>query len=105
MDDVKYIDIKEFRKLGYLQEVNRLFFHPLGLALAIVIDDTNDSETLGGILDYRDDAEGMFFGKGMIKKKKIKHVEEVKQSKINTRIAAELKYDGIKIDDDGVQVI
>lgn len=60
MSDVKHIDIKEFREQGYLQEVNRQFFHPMGLALAISIDD-DGSETLGGIWDYRTDPEGIQF--------------------------------------------
>ena len=31
------IDVKEFREKGYLQELNRRFLHPLGLALEIII--------------------------------------------------------------------
>ena len=31
-----FMDIREFRDKGYLQEVNRQFFHPLGLALCVV---------------------------------------------------------------------
>lgn len=38
MTDVKRIDIKEFRAIGFLQEVNRQFFHPLGLALEVVTE-------------------------------------------------------------------
>jgi len=34
-----HMDIKEFKERGYLQEVNRKFLHPLGLALEVVIDD------------------------------------------------------------------
>lgn len=34
-DPIKYIGIDEFREFGYLQEVNRRFFHPLGLALEV----------------------------------------------------------------------
>ena len=30
---IKHMDIKEFREQGFLQEANRLYFHPLGLAL------------------------------------------------------------------------
>lgn len=56
--EIKYMDIKEFREGGYLQEVNRRFLHPLGLALEIKIHD-DDSVSLGGIWDYRDDPEGM----------------------------------------------
>ena len=59
-DNIKRIDIKEFREGGYLQEVNRRFLHPLGLALEIVRED-DGTERLGGVWDYRDDPEGMFF--------------------------------------------
>jgi len=57
----KRIDIKEFRERGYLQEANRLFFHPLGLALEVIIDEENGSMRLGGIWDSRDDPEGILF--------------------------------------------
>jgi hypothetical protein len=61
MSDIKRIDIAEFRRLGYLQELNRQFLHPLGLALEVVVED-DGSEYLGGVWDYRDDPEGMCFG-------------------------------------------
>lgn len=32
---IVYMDIGEFREAGFLQEANRLFFHPLGLALSM----------------------------------------------------------------------
>lgn len=57
---MKYIDIKEFRKEGYLQEVNRRFRHPLGLALAIQIND-DGSEEIGVIWDAREDDVGIIF--------------------------------------------
>lgn len=60
MSDIKRIDIKEFREQGYLQELNRNFLHPLGLALEIVIDE-DGNESLGGVWDYRDDPEGMLY--------------------------------------------
>lgn len=52
------MDISEFRSLGYLQELNRCFLHPLGLALEVVVED-DGTERFGGIWDYRDDPEGM----------------------------------------------
>jgi hypothetical protein len=55
------MDIKEFRTKGYLQEINRRFLHPLGLALEITIDDNTDKEYLSGIWDYRDDPDGLIF--------------------------------------------
>jgi hypothetical protein len=57
---MKRIDIREFREQGYLQEANRRFFHPLGLALTVVVD-ADGSERLGGVQDYRDDPEGIVF--------------------------------------------
>ena len=60
MGDIKRIDIKEFRELGYLQELNRTFLHPLGLALEVVIDGYGE-EILGGIWDSRDDKEGIYY--------------------------------------------
>jgi hypothetical protein len=60
MADVKHMDIAEFRSKGYLQELNRRFLHPLGLALEVVIEE-DGSERLGGIWDYRDDPEGIWY--------------------------------------------
>lgn len=60
MADPKRIDIAEFRRLGILQEANRLFFHPLGLALE-VLKEEDGSECLGGVWDYREDPEGMTY--------------------------------------------
>jgi len=57
---MKKIEIKEFREKGYLQELNRRFLHPLGLALEIVIDEEGN-EYLGGIWDYREDVEGIYY--------------------------------------------
>lgn len=54
------IDIKEFRAKGYLQELNRIFLHPFGMALEVNVDD-DGKETLGGIWDYRDDEEGIYY--------------------------------------------
>ncbi len=60
MTKVKKIDIKEFREFGYLQELNRQFLHPLGLALEIKIDEQGQ-ESLSSIWDYRQDPEGLFY--------------------------------------------
>jgi hypothetical protein len=59
-NEIKRIDIKEFRSKGYLQEVNRRFLHPLGLALEVLVDEEGN-ETLGGIWDYRDDEMGIIY--------------------------------------------
>jgi len=90
MTEVKRIDIAEFRALGFLQEANRLFFHPLGLGLEAVAEKcpvclgggeemikgedrrakgvpcerchgSGQAERLGGVWDYRQDAEGIYY--------------------------------------------
>lgn len=58
---IKRIDLTEARALGVIQEVNRQFFHPLGLALECIVQDDGRVSALGGIWDYRDDPEGMAF--------------------------------------------
>jgi hypothetical protein len=40
--NVKHIDIGEFRQIGFLQEANRLFFHPHGLALEVTMVDEGE---------------------------------------------------------------
>ncbi len=83
-DDVKRMDIKEFREMGLLAEVNRVFFHPLGLALEICVDD-DGTENLGGIWDYRDDPEGVLYGKDYFPAEKIKKAQEFIKQKHEQR--------------------
>lgn len=54
------MSLEEFRSSGLLQEVNRLFFHPRGLAIGIRITAAGDVE-FDGIRDHRDDPEGLVF--------------------------------------------
>lgn len=41
-DTRKYMDLKEFREAGFLQEANRVFFHPLGVTLQMVWPKSED---------------------------------------------------------------
>jgi hypothetical protein len=45
---------------GYLQEVNRRFFHPLGMALAVT-SYPDGAQVISGVIDARDDPEGYVF--------------------------------------------
>jgi hypothetical protein len=58
----KLMSIKEFAEDGWLQEVNRQFFHPRGLALMISVNSETNDYRLDGIIDSRKDPEGMEFG-------------------------------------------
>ncbi len=61
VDTIKRMSVAEFRNLGLLMEVNRLFLHPRGLALEIVVEDGAEVR-FGAVWDYRDDPEGIAFG-------------------------------------------
>ena len=72
MSEIKRMDLNEFRDLGFLQEVNRLFFHPRGLALEVIVEGEGDDlkvTALGGIWDSREDPEGIVFCEGPDKEK------------------------------------
>lgn len=103
MEDIKYMNIKDFRDKGFLQEVNRQFFHPLGLALEVAIDDDSGACSLGGIWDYRDDPEGMFFDNKVLKTEeasdKAEHIEKLRESKVKIRI----NHEEFNCDFEGVQ--
>ena len=81
---MKYMPIEEFKERGYLQEANRLFFHPIGLALVVSRDEDGSME-LCGIQDCRDDPEGMIFGD--YDEEKADRVWDEKMAKMDARIA------------------
>jgi hypothetical protein len=54
------MSLKDFRDLGFLQEANRQFFHPLGLALGLVANENEDYSSVI-IYDWRDDPDGGMF--------------------------------------------
>ena len=85
--EVKRIPIDEFRRYGFLQEANRQFFHPLGLALEIAVDPETGEEKLGGIWDYRGDPEGIIFAEDTIDSQKTKRVLRMQKRKAKLRKA------------------
>lgn len=101
-EEIKRIDIKEFREKGFLQEANRQFFHPLGLALEIMIDE-DGNYTLGGIWDYREDPEGMFFDNDLISEDKIRYIKDLRESKFEDRVITSREL-GLSVDTNGLQV-
>lgn len=69
----KIIDLKELLDHGYVQEVNRLFFHPLGLALMVTEHDDGRPPELS-VCDSRDDLEGFRFVDGAMSHEKFARV-------------------------------
>ncbi len=84
-DDIKRIPIKEFQKLGFIQEINRRLLHPCGLALEVIIELDTGEATLGGVWDYRDDPEGIYFADEVLSRAKTKSVTDLFNSKLNHR--------------------
>lgn len=85
-DEMKRIGAAEFRAEGYLQEVNRRFLHPLGLALEVVRQD-DGSVTFGGVWDYRDDPEGMAFGEHQALAEKAERIDVLWEARRGAREA------------------
>ena len=79
------MSIREFREVGLLQELNRLFLHPLGLALEVIIDNETGVVAFGGIWQT-DDPEGIVFE--TIDADKVKRVRELSESMATSRFQA-----------------
>lgn len=84
MSDIKRMDIKEFREMGLLAELNREFLHPLGLALEVAIED-DGTERLGGIWDCRDDPEGILYSRDHFPTEKCKNAQKFIKEKHSQR--------------------
>jgi len=62
---LKFMTAEEFQRLGFLQEVNRRFFHPYGIALGIT-KFPDGTMAIGPIFDDREDPEGIRFSDDQI---------------------------------------
>jgi hypothetical protein len=80
-DEIKRIPIKEFRKLGFIQEINRRLLHPCGLALEVIVEE-DGTEKLGGVWDYREDPEGMYYREDELSRVKAQTVVDLFTSKL-----------------------
>jgi len=73
---MKELSVQELIDFGYLQEVNRRFFHPLGLALTAVVDTDPEVSPRLLVKDNREDPEGWEFAPGVMEPEKFRRVEE-----------------------------
>lgn len=84
------MDLNEFVDDGYLQEANRLFFHPLGLALAVTCGEDDRVIGLGPVFDSRKDPEGFVFAAECLAKKstgrKAKRIRDEFEERAEDRI-------------------
>ena len=81
---MKYMDLKEFVEKGLLQEVNRQFFHPLGLAICFTKSD-DDKYTIDSVMDCRDDPEGFMFKQEDLSVDKFYYVRDLYETKAAVR--------------------
>lgn len=84
MTEPKKMSVREFRELGYLQELNRRFLHPLGLALEVVVE-ADGTERFGEVWDDRDDPEGMMYDPRMIDSEKAIRIHKEGEEKYKVR--------------------
>lgn len=101
----QYMSLNEFRESGLLQELNRQFLHPLGLAMAVAVDDEGNVTHIVGIQDHRDDPEGTIYAQlGYDAQRKAERFEVFSSRRHAARNAAlgyviqplELAFDGDK---------
>lgn len=84
-DAIPKMDVAEFRRLGFLQEINRRLLHPLGLAIEVNLNPETGEETLGSIWDYRADPEGLRFDPGTIDPAKARAFDRMWESRALAR--------------------
>lgn len=81
---VKHMRWSEFIDAGLLHEINRRLLHPMGLALAVTVDEETGEGVLEdanaaavAIWDYRDDPEGMVFADEALDPEKARRVRRM----------------------------
>lgn len=78
MSEINRMTVQEFVDEGYLQELNRRFLHPLGLALEVFVDNGRPV-AFSGVWDYRDDPEGIIYADGMPDPAKASRIEQLEK--------------------------
>lgn len=76
----KRMTVKTFVDEGFLQELNRQFLHPMGLALGVEYptDSEPDNENFKAfVIDARTDPQSIAFGAGVLDAAKATHVATV----------------------------
>lgn len=86
---MKTLSVESFRKQGYLQELNRRFLHPLGLALEVIKDESGNW-SFGNVWDYRDDPEGIIYGDDILNLPETKQKAGFIDNEIQIRQAARI---------------
>lgn len=84
-EDGGFVSLEELQRSGILQETNHRWFHPLGLALAVVEE---EGKPRLEIIDVREDPEGMVFVDGVMDREKSEQFLAFMHSRYEQRQAA-----------------
>lgn len=84
-DEITLVDPKELSESGILHEVNRLFFHPIGMALAVELED-DGTWSMVGVIDHRADAAGVTFA--TVDEDKVQKFKELQRKRHRSRLRA-----------------
>lgn len=79
------MSVKEFREMGLLQEMNRRFLHPLGLAMEVIVDKETGEERIERLWDNREDPEGWNFIPGLIDAEKARAIFDEEARRLDYR--------------------
>lgn len=85
-----YMSLKDFKDRGYLQEANRIFFHPLGLQLEVNTNNIDGIEEIQ-ILDRSIVPEGLVMSEEEITSEKAKEIAKYFFFEINKRMELRIK--------------
>jgi hypothetical protein len=80
------MSLEEFYSAGFLQEVNRLFFHPHGLSLNLKYKGKSSIPVGLVVLDGRFDPEGFMYGEEELDYQKVIDVFSERQRHTHARI-------------------
>lgn len=83
---MKEADYQILRDAGVIQEVNRVFFHPLGLVLSVSVDKKTGQAFASGEIFETDDPEGYAFEP--LDGEKLKAFQKWKATRTPERLAA-----------------
>ena len=82
--NMNVLPVEVFMEMGFLQEVNREFFHPLGLALRVRANE-DGRWVLDCVADYMSDPEGVYFDENVLDPKRARMVADFRAERRPTR--------------------
>lgn len=84
--NIQRLTPKQFRELGLLQEINRQFLHPRGMALEVIVCEQPELQVFGAVWDSREDPEGFVYaGEILPTEDKAEHAKKLQDDHAEVR--------------------